>query len=59
MAQITDFANEHRMVSDLFDWPKSEGEWEQYRLTDEQVAHFHDQGYVSGIKLLNDRQIEV
>jgi ectoine hydroxylase-related dioxygenase (phytanoyl-CoA dioxygenase family) len=47
------------LVSDLFKQPKSREEWDQYRLTDEQVAHFHEYGYLSGIKLLEDDQIEV
>lgn len=59
MAEALDLANRHGLVSDLFEWPESLEEWEQYRLTDEQVAHFHEQGYVSGIKLLDEHQIEV
>ncbi len=58
MSEILDLANRHRPVSDLFQWPKSKAEWNQYRLTDEQVAHFHEEGYVSGIKLLDDYQVE-
>lgn len=58
MNGIMDLANRHRPVSDLFPWPKSKEEWDQYRLTDEQVTHFHEEGYLSGIKLLDDRQVE-
>jgi len=59
MGQIKDLADEHRLVSDLFKLPKSQHEWEQYRLTDEQVAHFHEFGYLSGIKLLDESQVQV
>ena len=59
MARAKDLAEKHRMVSDMFKLPKSKEEWEPYRLTDEQVAHFHEEGYVSGIKMLNDAQIEL
>ncbi len=59
MAAIRDLADYHEMVSELFKQPKSREEWDQYRLTDEQVAHFHEFGYLSGIKLLEDDQIEV
>ena len=59
MAAIKDLADYHELVSDLFKQPKSREEWDQYRLTDEQVAHFHEYGYLSGIKLLEDDQIEV
>ena len=59
MAAIKDLADYHELVSDLFKQPKSREEWDQYRLTDEQVAHFHEYGYLAGIKLLEDDQIEV
>ncbi len=59
MATIKDLAEYHELVSDLFKQPKSREEWDQYRLTDEQVAHFHEFGYLAGIKLLEDDQIEV
>ena len=59
MAAIKDLAEYHELVSDLFKQPKSREEWDQYRLTDEQVAHFHEFGYLAGIKLLEDDQIEV
>lgn len=57
MDELIDLANQHRPVSDLFYWPNSKEAWEQYRLTDDQVAHFHEEGYVSGIKLLNEEQV--
>lgn len=41
----------------MFLTPKSDEEWQQYRLSDDQVEFFHEHGYVSGIKLLNDHQI--
>lgn len=59
MAAIKDLADYHELVSDLFKQPKSREEWDQYRLTDEQVAHFHKYGYLAGIKLLEDDQIKV
>ena len=54
-----DLAERHEMVSTLFKWPKKKEDWDEYRLSDEQVAHFHEYGYISGIKLLNDNQVEV
>ncbi len=56
---VQDFADYHELSSDLFSWPSSKEEWDQYRLSEKQVAHFHEFGYVSGIKLLNEEQIEV
>jgi len=53
-----DLAEEHKLISKLFKQPKNKEEWDQYRLSDEQVSHFDEYGYVSGIKLLDDSQIE-
>ncbi len=50
---MKDLAEEHQLVSDLFQLPKSKEAWNAYRLSDEQIAHFHQYGYVSGIKLLD------
>jgi len=54
-----DLAEEHKLISKLFKQPKNKEEWDQYRLSDEEVSHFHEQGYVAGIQLLNDAQVEV
>ncbi|MBU2976159.1 phytanoyl-CoA dioxygenase family protein [Zobellia sp. B3R18] len=59
MQLVKDLADRHELVSDLFKQPSTPEEWEQYKLSDEQVAHFHEYGYVSGIKLLDETQIEV
>ncbi|WP_209400119.1 phytanoyl-CoA dioxygenase family protein [Pseudozobellia sp. WGM2] len=59
MGEVEDLAEVHHLISDLFSWPKSKEEWKQYKLTDEQINHFHEEGYVSGINLLNDHQINV
>jgi ectoine hydroxylase-related dioxygenase (phytanoyl-CoA dioxygenase family) len=42
----------------LFQWPATADEWKQYRLTDKQVDFFNKNGFVRGIKLLDDRQVE-
>jgi ectoine hydroxylase-related dioxygenase (phytanoyl-CoA dioxygenase family) len=59
MAAIKDLADYHQEVSDIFKQPQSREEWDQYRLSEEQVAHFHEYGYLSGIKLLEEEQIDV
>jgi ectoine hydroxylase-related dioxygenase (phytanoyl-CoA dioxygenase family) len=46
------------LVGDLFSVPRSEAEWDQYRLSDEQVASFHENGYLAGIRMLDDEQVE-
>ena len=58
MQFIGDLSEKRHLISDLFHWPKTIGEWDAYRLTDEQVKHFHEEGYVSGIKLLDEDQVD-
>jgi ectoine hydroxylase-related dioxygenase (phytanoyl-CoA dioxygenase family) len=58
MNPITDLADHHELVSDLFQVPASSAEWDAFRLSGEQVRHYHEYGYVSGIKLLDRRQVE-
>ncbi|MCA8988408.1 MAG: phytanoyl-CoA dioxygenase family protein [Planctomycetaceae bacterium] len=53
-----DYGLKHGLVSDLFTWPRSPKEWEQYLLTKEQLEQFRDKGFVSGITLLNKEQVE-
>jgi hypothetical protein len=57
--QIKDLAKVHSLISDLFRIPATEQEWEPYKLSEEQIQFYHEQGYLAGIKLLNDKQIEV
>ncbi len=56
---MNDLSLEHRPVSSLFPWPESAEEWDQYRLHEDQVAFFHEFGYLSGIRILNEEQIAV
>lgn len=58
MSEVKDLSNYHRPVSDMFERPKTPEDWEKYRLTDEQVAHFHEYGHLSGIKLLEEWQVD-
>lgn len=55
---MQDFSTVHHLVSDFFTWPQDTAEWDAYRLSEEQVAHFHEHGYVAGLRLLNDSHIE-
>lgn len=54
----TDLSLRHELVGDLLQIPKNRAEWERYRLTDEQVAFYHEQGYLAGIRILTDEQVE-
>jgi ectoine hydroxylase-related dioxygenase (phytanoyl-CoA dioxygenase family) len=52
-----DLSTRHELVGDLVELPQTPAEWEQYRLTDEQVAFYHEQGYLAGVRILTDEQI--
>ncbi|MGI8979279.1 MAG: phytanoyl-CoA dioxygenase family protein [Pirellulaceae bacterium] len=54
----TDLSLRHDLVGDLLQLPKTKGAWENYKLTDEQVAFYHGQGYLKGIRILTDEQVE-
>ena len=54
-----DLSEIHDPIGGLIEWPKNRGEWNQYRLSDEQVAFFHEHGYLAGVRLLNEDQVEV
>ena len=46
-------------VTKLFARPVTAADWAAYRLSADQVRQFRDHGYVSGIRLLDDDQVEV
>ncbi|MBW3540717.1 MAG: phytanoyl-CoA dioxygenase family protein, partial [Planctomycetes bacterium] len=53
-----DLARCHRPVSDFLRLPDSREEWEQYRLTEEQVGFYRENGYLGGVRILDERQLE-
>jgi ectoine hydroxylase-related dioxygenase (phytanoyl-CoA dioxygenase family) len=55
---VEDLSRRHDLVSDLISLPCSVAEWERYRLRDEQVRCFHENGYVAGVRILSDEQVE-
>lgn len=55
---MEDLSKYHRPITQLFRMPQTEEEWEPYKLTEDQISFFHEEGYLSGIKLLDDAQIE-
>ena len=55
---MDDLANYSKPIGDLFDAPVSKADWEQYRLTDDQVQFFNANGYLEGVRILTDDQIE-
>ena len=57
--EVKDLSTVHHLISKLFRWPATKAEWEQYKLTEEQVGFFQENGFLSGIPLLDDHQIEI
>ncbi|HKR61372.1 MAG TPA: phytanoyl-CoA dioxygenase family protein [Pyrinomonadaceae bacterium] len=56
---VEDLSRYHTLIGDLFEKPQTPGEWDRFRLDPEQVQFYQENGYLKGIKLLNDEQIEV
>jgi ectoine hydroxylase-related dioxygenase (phytanoyl-CoA dioxygenase family) len=54
---VNDLSKVHELVSDLFHWPTSKSDWEKFKLTDEQVLFFSENGFLAGIKMLDDAQV--
>lgn len=45
-------------MSEFVSLPQNADEWDKYRLTDQQIDDFDRQGYLAGVKVLSDLQIE-
>ena len=56
---IKDWSTERNPTGKLFALPKTKSEWERYRLTPEQVEFFNENGYLQGVRVLDDEQIEI
>lgn len=56
---IKDWSTEHKPAGKLFALPENKAEWERYRLRPEQVEFFNENGYLQGVRVLDDEQIEI
>src|SRR6266571_2414960 len=54
----TDLSSFPSPLTNLFAAPKTAKDWKRYRLAEDQVEFFHANGYLAGIRVLNDEQIE-
>jgi ectoine hydroxylase-related dioxygenase (phytanoyl-CoA dioxygenase family) len=52
-----DLSRKHHLIGTLFTWPRSEAEWQAFELSADQVSFYQQNGYLAGIKLLNDEQV--
>jgi hypothetical protein len=55
---VKDLSTVHELASDLFKWPTGKDEWEQYKLSQEQIDFFKENGFLARVKMLDDWQIE-
>src|SRR3982751_1806174 len=58
-AMHDDLSLYHELISDLIKLPRTADEWARYRLSDEQIAFFEANGYLAGVRILTDEQVEV
>lgn len=56
--KVKDLSSVHSLISNLFRWPDSFEEWRQYKLPDEKIDFFRENGFVSGIKMLDEEQVK-
>ncbi|HYO62413.1 MAG TPA: phytanoyl-CoA dioxygenase family protein [Pyrinomonadaceae bacterium] len=55
---VEDLSSRHGLVSDFVTPPASAREWAACRLTDDQLRFFRERGYLAGVPLLTDEQVE-
>jgi ectoine hydroxylase-related dioxygenase (phytanoyl-CoA dioxygenase family) len=53
-----DLSKIHELIGDLFTWPERESDWDAFRLSEEQVAFFKENGYLHNVKLLEQWQVD-
>ena len=54
-----DLSTAHGLVGDIFSHPQSKEEWDEYKLSDEQVDSFKNNGYLANVKMLDEKQISI
>lgn len=54
-----DLAAYSNSISNMFEQPKSAKDWEPYLLTEEQMSFFKTNGFVSGIKIMTEEQVDL
>src|SRR5229473_2616375 len=53
-----DLSRHHKPITKLFNWPSAAEDWSEYCLAEEQIELFHTHGYLAGLRVLEDEQIE-
>jgi ectoine hydroxylase-related dioxygenase (phytanoyl-CoA dioxygenase family) len=55
---MQDFSELHTPTGALGPLPAHKHDWQQYRLSDEQVEAFHRDGFLAGVQVLDQHQVE-
>lgn len=53
-----DLSKIHQLIGNLFQWPQSDQEWDKYKLSEEQISFFKENGYLANVKLLEPWQVD-
>jgi ectoine hydroxylase-related dioxygenase (phytanoyl-CoA dioxygenase family) len=56
---VKDLSETHHLIGDFFPDLAPEEAWERYQLSASQLQHFEEHGFLSGVKLLEDEQVEI
>ena len=56
---IEDLSIKHHPVSGIFPFPANPEEWNRYRLNVEQLEFYEESGYLAGVRMLNDEQVQI
>jgi ectoine hydroxylase-related dioxygenase (phytanoyl-CoA dioxygenase family) len=60
LSEVEDLSHFHQLLTDdLFERPRSEEDWEQYKLSSEQIQFFETNGYLANVPMINEHVIEV
>jgi ectoine hydroxylase-related dioxygenase (phytanoyl-CoA dioxygenase family) len=57
--EMEDLSAHHGFIGDVFALPATEDEWKKYHLSDEQVEFYNEYGYLKGVPILTERQVEI
>lgn len=57
-ASSMDLAEHHSPLSKLFVQPATPAEWAKYALTEEQIEHFRENGFITGVRILTEEQCD-
>ena len=55
---MKDLSNHHHLIGSMFPQLEARDIWDKYRLSDEQVNHFNEFGYLSNIMMLEEDQVD-